>query len=293
VTIAMYAKSSVPFRGPLPSAQAVLVASPRNSSIEEYRWRVSSSDPQTVPSDALVGVEHAARSLPPGSYSSLLVPAGTKARLAAGSYFFESLVVERDGALEIANGSEPVYVWVRRNLTIAGKMWEYSSLPSTLIGYEGTEPPHISATFRGTLIAPNSTVYLPATVEPHSGSFFARAIEVADHAVIEQRTSLGWQVMGPDTVTECKVCAISATATMRRCCAHSNHSGTDDLSGAASAADVASGSSKALETYVTTDECLSRVVPNFFSCEEGAYLVPDACEKLGVGFHPAVSCGER
>jgi hypothetical protein len=203
-----------------------------------------------------------------------------------------SLAVKRDGALEIDNASGLVYVWIRRSLEIAGNMREYATQPSTLIGYEGSEPPQISAAFQGTLVSPNATVSLPATAQPHSGAFFARAIQVADHAVIEHRTFIGWQLTMPDPRTTCRLCAVGATSMMRRCYARSSHRATP---GPHSALLTGNGidSRKLLDEYVALDDCLSRVMPEFVRCEERSNLVPDACEKLGAGYRPVSSRQEE
>jgi hypothetical protein len=280
VTVGMYAKSVVPFEGYPPSTDLTRVLPGVRSSVEEFRWRLKVPPPQAIPDDLFAVPGQAPKPLPPGSYGALVVPAGAKLRLGAGSFFFESLRVEEGGRLEIDNTSGLVYIWITRSLAILGTMREYSVQPSTLIGYQGTDPPRIATAFRGTLVAPNATVRVPATAEPHSGSFFARAIEVADHAVIEHRTFLGWSLMLPDAGVGCRLCGGSATMTMNRCGAHSR---------VTPLANSVSSSEKALAAEVELAECLSRVLPEFFACEETWGLAPDGCEKLGLGYRPPSS----
>ena len=293
VVVTMYVKSSVSPRGHLAMNDSTMVVSAGNSSVEGYRWHVAGADPQPLPGDALTAVGQPARPLAPGSYESLVVPAGKKALLGPGSYFLNSLSVKRDGALEIDNASGLVHVWVGQSLEIAGNMREYSTQPSTLIGYEGSEPPQISAAFHGTLVSPNATVSLPATAQPHSGAFFARAIQVADRTVIEHRTFLGWQLQTQDPRNTCRLCAVAATATLRRCYARSLRGPTPDTRSAVTSIGNGTGSRKVLNEYVALDDCLSRVMPDFVRCEERLALVPDACEKLEAGYRPVLSRDEE
>jgi hypothetical protein len=54
-----------------------------------------------------------------------------------------------------------------------------------LVGFGGTESPRIQSAFVGVLLAPRVLLRLPATPEPHRGSFIAREIVVDDGAEVE------------------------------------------------------------------------------------------------------------
>lgn len=280
VMITQYAKTPVPFDGTPPPVGVALV-SDRSSAVEEYRWHVTVPPAADLPTDAITPTTSRAHPLAPGSYRSLTVPLGGTARLTKGTYFFETIAVSEGGTLEIDNATGFLHVWVRRRLSIAGSMRELSSQPSMLLGYEGTDPPHISVSFHGTLVAPYATVSLPATEEPHTGAFFARAIQVADHAFIEHRTFVGWQMLIADPIVACRTCAVTATADLRRCCAFARAGASDEVG------------ENGTDELARTEECIAAVVPGFMACEEASLLYPDACEKLDVGFRPKLSCGER
>jgi hypothetical protein len=288
-TVKMYIKSSLPVAGHPRAEGKPTPAVSVKPFVEEYRWTETASGPKAAGILAR-RVGEAAQRVPPGSYESLVVPANGAARLRAGSYFFTSLVVQPGGVLEIENTSGLVYISVAQTLTISGKVREYSRRESTLIAYEGSASPTISAAFQGTLVAPNATILLPATDQPHSGSFFGRAIRVADHAVIEHRTFLGWGLISEDVSSPCGVCALFANAAVRRCCAKSYRPTPGDLV----AASEAFGADRAAAAFKRTgdlEECLSQVIPNFIACEERSFLVPEACAELGHGYQPPSSCG--
>jgi hypothetical protein len=291
--LTLYAKSVVPVEAApadLPKRRMSNVP----PAIEGYRWREATPSPAVVPARFIVPADRSPTPLPPGSYGALVVPPGEKVRLQPGTYFFDSLVVQPSGTLEIDNVSELVYIWVNETLVLDGEMHPFSRQPTTLLGYHGSRPPSISTTFRGTLVAPNATVVLPATAEPHAGAFFARAIRVADHALIEHRTFTGWQQLFQDASVACSICGISANAAMRRCCALSDRpgaaAGLDERTFPAGAGD--DRTLRALDDHDKLETCLSRVMPTFFGCEDNALLVPDACEALGFGYRAPASCGE-
>jgi len=292
VTVQFYGKSVLPFEAP--GNDPAKFMSNVNPAIEAYRWRESAPPPVAVSSGLVVKADRPAPPLPPGSYGSLIVREAEKVRLKAGTYFFDALVVERGGTLEIDDVSGLVYVWIKETLVIAGNMRKYSLQPSTLFGYHGFQTPSISAAFQGTLVAPNAIVTLPATAEPHIGGFFARAIRVADHAVVEHRTFMGWQQLFANPSVACGICAISTNAAMRRCCANSYRPALLDALDRPPFIDGPDHdrSRTALDDYNGLELCLSRVIPTFLACEESAGLVSGACERLDLGYRAPSNCGD-
>jgi hypothetical protein len=286
MTISMYGESVSPYEGFVPRKNRESLRASASPAVEEFRWNEKATGP-AAPGVVAGAPGAAVRPLAPGAYASLVIPSGTTARLKSGSYFFSSLVVQPGGTLEIDNASGMVKVSVDQTLTIAGRMREYSRQPSTLIGYGGSASPDISTAFEGTLVAPNATIVLPATSEPHSGGFFARAIRVADHAVVEHRTFMGWELTFEDVPTACGLCALSADASMRRCCAKAYRASSNDPLSLPDGNGVAG----AFDKHHELEECLSRVLPSFIACEERSYLVPEGCEELGHGYRPQLSCG--
>jgi hypothetical protein len=292
VTVQFYGKSVLPFEAP--GSDPAKFMSDVRPAIDGYRWGKPAPPPVAVSSGHVVTAERPAPPLPPGSYESLIVRGDEKVRLKPGTYFFDALVVERAGTLEIDDISGVVYIWVTRTLVIAGNIRKYSLQPSTLFGYHGSEPPSISAAFHGTLVAPNATIALPATAEPHIGGFFARAIRVADHAVVQHRTFMGWQQLFQDPSVACGICAISTRAAMRRCCANSYRPGTLEQLDAPPFIDGTDHdhSRRALDDYNGLEACLSRVIPTFLACEESAGLVSGVCERRDLGYRAPSSCGD-
>lgn len=86
------------------------------------------------PSDAVnVSVDWRGADLKPGSYKNIVANGGGSARLAAGSYYFNTVDIN-GGATLAAAGSEPVVIFVREKLTISnGTMSNSSKLPRNLI----------------------------------------------------------------------------------------------------------------------------------------------------------------
>lgn len=285
VVVARYGKLAKPFQGagPFNSAEIITNAS---GFVEEYRWNLEVPPPSPLPADVFAeGATHR-RVLAPGSYESLTLPPGATIRLDPGTYFFDSLVISEGATLEINNAPGLVYVWVRRRLTIAGTMREYSLLPSTLFGYEGRDSPTISTAFQGTLVAPNAVISLPASARPHSGAFFGRAIQIADHASIEHRTFAGWEILFSDVGGLCGRCALVADASSRRCCATFDRTMSTQL--------VVSSSNRPLQSwdaYDALEGCLLQVVPTFIACAETSLMAADACDKLGYAYRAPRSCG--
>jgi hypothetical protein len=153
----------------------------------------------------------------PGAYDSLTAEPGSTMVLSAGAYVLRSLTVKPDADLIVDNTNGPVYIWVRDRLSLEGNVVDLSMRPTLLFGYAGKEAPRLASRFRGTLVAPNSRVTLPATSEPHGGAFFARDIVVAEGAVIEHRTFVFEPSEGPPPAAVCGACIVGQAFAVRAC----------------------------------------------------------------------------
>jgi hypothetical protein len=149
--------------------------------VVDYLWSTTFPN-QAEPPVKSVGSE--ILDLRPGVYSELTVGEGSRAIIHSGEYFFDDLTVEPEATLAVDNASGPVYVWVRRSMKMAGVMRHDSVIPRVFFGYAGTVPPLITSGFRGTLVAPWSTIVLPRAEAPNYGSFFAESIDVGAGAEV-------------------------------------------------------------------------------------------------------------
>jgi hypothetical protein len=201
-----YVKTSLPPHG----LERALLGGPVLSNVEpygeEFRWDVNF--PTNSGGDRACSGEDSL-DLPPGPYDSVVVGPSGRLLIHSGEYSFESLDIAPDSTVEISNVTGPVYVWVRRALSVAGMLIDYASQPNIIVGYAGSVPATIGTALRATLVSPNAALRLPRTAEPHSGSFFARSIIVENGAIIEHRA------FDPDSHLEspfavCSGCALVA-----------------------------------------------------------------------------------
>lgn len=187
---------------------------------DEYLWRV---DFPRQKSAALhtTATDEQPLAPPPGAYGEVRVGADSVLQLRNGSYYFESLAVEPRGMLELNNVDGPIYIWVRRSLSVAGNVQDYWLQPSILVGYAGEAPAAIGSALRGTWIATASTLTLPVTARAHSGSFFAKELNIEARAKVELRA---FSVAPPRNATPpaapeiCGNCRAAAQSSGRQCC---------------------------------------------------------------------------
>jgi hypothetical protein len=126
-----------------------------------------------------------ARELTPGDYGQVVVPSGATLRLQAGRYRFTSLSIARKGALEVAAGA--VAVHVAEALTHLGETRSDSG-SELVLGYLGSAPAAIDASFSGVVIAPNAALVLGSVRNAvYRGAFAARTLEVKPSSRVEYR----------------------------------------------------------------------------------------------------------
>ena len=221
--------------------------------VEEFRWGEGPLDVNR--GDRVSRSGEAELEIDPGTYRDVVVGSGSGVLLRAGEYRVESLDIRPGGVLEIDNSRGSVFVWVTRALGVSGEIVDFKARSNVLFGYTGAVSPTITVPFRGTLVAPNSTVDLRAAGGPHVGSFFARRLVVADGVVIEHQPFVGaapdFQL--PDVV--CKNCALIALHSPGGCCA--------DRRSAPAAG------------------CAEKERSSFEACEQSAGYRRGICSKLG------------
>jgi len=190
--------------------------------LDEFQWRVAFPD-HDAGNRTSRALDPAPLDLAPGGYDRITVEPFSVLRVHSGRYYFNSLDVEQDGALELDNTLGPIEVWVRDRLQLSNGTIDYSLQPSIFFGYAGESPPAFSAELRGTFVAPAATLELPATERPHSGAFFARSITLAANARVEHRPLSKTPInAGPASV--CAQCAESARTSSLECCRRLNRS---------------------------------------------------------------------
>ena len=141
-------------------------------------------------------------SIAPGAYANVNVKSGAILTLSSpGTYFFDSLNVEPNGAKVVLTGNGPFTVYVRANLTIKGPLVRPAGAPpvATMLAFAGSNAVYLSAPFQGLLVAPGATLTLADIgAAVHDASFFARGIEFQASVHVRHRPApLG----PPETLT--------------------------------------------------------------------------------------------
>jgi hypothetical protein len=123
--------------------------------------------------------------LVPGTYSTLKLRTGSRARLRAGTYFLEALSVDAEAVVEIDNTLGPVFVYISTTFAFEGEIREVDhSRANILFGYAGNQPAFIAGSFHGIVIAPTAALSILPGRSGHTGSFFAHAITLGKNVVI-------------------------------------------------------------------------------------------------------------
>jgi hypothetical protein len=124
----------------------------------------------------------------PGRYRRLVVKSGATLTLSAGTYFVETLQLEPQGTLRLAQSTSPIKIYVTSTLIHRGIIAPANaSTPHPFVGYTSANPVIIEAPFHGTFVGPNANLRL-ASPTPHSGRFFARDIDVAVGTILQLLT---------------------------------------------------------------------------------------------------------
>jgi MYXO-CTERM domain-containing protein len=118
----------------------------------------------------------------PGSYPSLTVNSAATLVLAAGDYYFTTLVINGSATVR-ANAATRVFA--RNQLTLGSSVRTSSgALAPIMLGFAGTSF-SLGVAFTGTLIAPNAALSIGSGSNlSFAGSFFAKTIELQPAVVV-------------------------------------------------------------------------------------------------------------
>jgi len=127
-----------------------------------------------------------ARALAPNSYASVNVSSGGTLVLAAGDYFFRSLIVNSGAVVTVAaappgSANSATRVFVSNQLVLSGPLQGPggNSLIPTIVGYSGSGLLSLNNNFIGTFVAPNAELSLGAGgPRQFIGAFYARVLRV-------------------------------------------------------------------------------------------------------------------
>jgi hypothetical protein len=128
-----------------------------------------------------IGVEPGApQSAVPGVYTSVSVKSGATLSLAAGTYYFDSMMLEPLSTVSLDSRASGVTIYIRNSLTVRGAIVDRSgAAPNLFIGVLGTAGATISVPFTGRVIAPNGPITLDTVGAPgYTGSFMGKSLTV-------------------------------------------------------------------------------------------------------------------
>jgi hypothetical protein len=122
------------------------------------------------------------RTLSPGAYAALNVSSGGTLNLSAGSYTFESVLVESTGRVLVNDNAGPLMAFSHTGLTFRGSIQTTrgaSLQPDVLLGVAGTTTVVIESAFTASLMAPAAPVSVATVTAGHTGSFFGKSVDIA------------------------------------------------------------------------------------------------------------------
>jgi|GEM_PF-6634026 len=123
--------------------------------------------------------------LAPGRYQKISVKPQAKLRLKTGIYYFDSLETNQNSEIILENKNGTVLIYVRDQITHAGRFVAKPSLSDVVVVYFGSKPINLLSEFDGSLVAPLADVTIHAVAgATHDGIFYAKKILVQDSAII-------------------------------------------------------------------------------------------------------------
>ena len=125
----------------------------------------------------------------PGAYGNVQVFQNATLTLSTGTYYFDALQLESGAHVVLNQTSGPVVIYVRTTLILRGDIKASTSgaAPDLLLVYLGTASASAEVPFSGTLLAPNSRLFLGSVTPGHTGAFFAKNLEVGAHTKVTFR----------------------------------------------------------------------------------------------------------
>lgn len=154
------------------------------------------------------------REISAGAYRDVIVRARGKLTLGPGKYFFSSLLVEPTAELRIKN-DDTVIVYVKTSLVHRGLISEVAPYrANVLFAVAGNAPTLIEAPFRGTLVAPQSSIVLASTTTGHEGAFFGRSVEARPWTTIRHRPFVRFDCLGTPGACPASTCDANNNCTI-------------------------------------------------------------------------------
>ncbi len=131
---------------------------------------------------------NATRTLSPGSYGAVTVQPTAKLTLTPGTYFFQSLDFESRASVSLDDRNGPITIYVANSVIYRGTVSDTANTPANiLMGFAGTAPVAIEASFLGTFVAPSARVTVGSL--SHRGAFFAKGLEIYPGATVMAQAS--------------------------------------------------------------------------------------------------------
>jgi hypothetical protein len=120
--------------------------------------------------------------LAPGAYPHLRVASRASLTLTSGSYSFDDLALEPQSRLLFDDAAGPIYIRVKRSLTLRGELGAVGAPdPRLLWLFDGEGSVSVEAPLRGSLLAPRASVRLATlhgTAPQHRGAVLSRDLQV-------------------------------------------------------------------------------------------------------------------
>jgi len=139
------------------------------------------------------------KSLTPGAYGSLSLGAGSRIILASGHYWFTSIALPLDAAIEVHGD---VIVEARDGLAVYGKIVDASGSPAAVqVLYWGTFPATIASPFLGSVQAPHAQLTIGGAGVTVQGQVYAQQLLVEPNTILLPPTSVVPGIFTPTTPT--------------------------------------------------------------------------------------------
>jgi hypothetical protein len=184
---------------------ATVTAIRQNISIAPVARRtMTARRPNGIALDALL-LRNSSKTLAPGPYKRVSVERGAVLLLTSGTYMFDALEVERDGALRVDTTGGTVTVYVREKIDWEGAVIGDGS--RFVLGYLGQTSLSLTPGFTGTALAPFAQLKLTArdsgadcdsendkkrsscTPAVHKGVYYGKSVKIEEGASVEQLPS--------------------------------------------------------------------------------------------------------
>lgn len=133
-----------------------------------------------------------AESLAAGSFGTVHVHSGSTLTLAAGVYRMTSLKLEPGAVLALDDATGPVILHVESDIIWRGTLQGSSPQQNFLVLFGGTSFLALETSFQGTLIAPQASARFGVGGTQHSGSLFAKQIELDPDVVFTHVPFAHW-----------------------------------------------------------------------------------------------------